>query len=257
MKSVSIIIPVHQVSDQIERCLLSVMKQTCTDIECIIVDDATKDDSIEKCKKIIGDYSGPIRFLILRHEYNKGLSAARNTGTQAANGEFLYYLDGDDEITPDCIEKMVEIVELFPKAEMVVGNHCDFHYDGRKNTFLRPDFPSRILYEEEISLYYQKRMLPRSAWNKLLRRSFVLQNHLFFKEGILFEDTLWTFYVLKVISKLYVLNQVTYHYHIRPNSIVTGTDDYTEGKNFCIIYDEIFRNLKTGKESVELNRYVE
>lgn len=93
---VSVIIPVYQVSNYVERCLKSVMSQTYTDIECIIVDDATKDDSIVKCERLIVEYGGPIKFRILHHEYNRGLSAARNTGTKVAEGEYLYYLDGDD-----------------------------------------------------------------------------------------------------------------------------------------------------------------
>ena len=78
---VSIIIPVFNVSEYIERCIKSVMNQTYSDIECLIVDDATLDDSIEKCERLIVEYKGPIKFSILHHQKNRGLSAARNTGT--------------------------------------------------------------------------------------------------------------------------------------------------------------------------------
>ena len=95
---VTIIIPVYQVSAYVERCILSVMDQDYDAIECIIVDDATQDDSIEQCERLIERYNGPILFKILHHQYNRGLSAARNTGTDAASGDYLYYLDSDDEI---------------------------------------------------------------------------------------------------------------------------------------------------------------
>lgn len=95
------------------------MNQTYTDIECIIVNDATNDDSIDKCEGLIKNYNGPICFRIISHDYNRGLSAARNTGTIAAIGDFIYYLDGDDEITADCIEKLIKAAWEHPNAEVV------------------------------------------------------------------------------------------------------------------------------------------
>ena len=84
--TVAIIIPVYNVSDYIENCMMSVMNQTYDDMECIIVDDATQDDSIDKCYRMIQVYQGPIKFSILHHGKNRGLSAARNTGAEAATG---------------------------------------------------------------------------------------------------------------------------------------------------------------------------
>ena len=78
---VSIIIPVYNVSAYIERCVKSVMSQTYSgDIECILVNDATPDDSIAIAEHLIADYNGPFQFLILSHDHNRGQSAARNTG---------------------------------------------------------------------------------------------------------------------------------------------------------------------------------
>lgn len=127
---VSVIIPVYQVSAYIERCLLSVMNQTFQNIECIIVDDCSPDDSIDKCERLISSYNGPISFKILHHERNRGLSAARNTGTDAASGEYIFYLDSDDEITSDCIEILVAIVKNHPVVDVVIGNYERIE-DGR------------------------------------------------------------------------------------------------------------------------------
>lgn len=121
--TVSIVIPVFAVSDYIERCITSVMSQTYDRIECIIVDDASPDDSITKCEHLISNYEGPIRFTILHHEHNCGLSASRNTSTNAASGEYVFYFDSDDELTPDCIEKMLKPIQNDPTIEMVLGNY--------------------------------------------------------------------------------------------------------------------------------------
>ena len=118
---VSIIIPVFRISGYIQRCIESVINQTYKDIECIIVDDGTQDDSIEKCEKLIKEYKGPIIFKIIHHEVNRGLSAARNTGTDAATGKYLYYLDSDDYISSNCIEKLVSYAIEDESIEMVQG----------------------------------------------------------------------------------------------------------------------------------------
>lgn len=120
---ISIIIPVYNVSSYIERCLQSVMRQSYIEIECLLVDDASPDDSIEKCERLIAAYTGPIRFSVLHHEHNRGLSAARNTGTESATGDYILYLDSDDALTDDCIETLVAPVRCDASIEMVVGNH--------------------------------------------------------------------------------------------------------------------------------------
>lgn len=123
MLAVSVIIPVYNVSLYVERCLQSVLAQTYPVRECIIVDDASPDDSIAKCERLIDSYEGDMRFLILHHSKNRGLSAARNTGLKAATGGYIFFLDSDDEITPDCIERLSTPIEKDPSIEMVQGNH--------------------------------------------------------------------------------------------------------------------------------------
>lgn len=87
---ISVIIPIYNVEPYIEDCLKSVATQTCltqgVQLECILVDDCGKDQSIPICERFIDDYSGPIAFQILHHDHNRGLSAARNTGMQVAQG---------------------------------------------------------------------------------------------------------------------------------------------------------------------------
>ena len=128
---VSIIIPIFRVSDYVERCIISVLRQTYTEIECIIVNDATDDDSMEKCDRVLKKYGGDKEFKILHHEVNRGLSSARNTGIKAAKGEYVYFLDSDDEITPRCIELLMAAAIKRPDAEMVVGNYYE-HREGKE-----------------------------------------------------------------------------------------------------------------------------
>lgn len=254
---VSVIIPVYQVSDYVERCLLSVMNQTYQNIECIIVDDCSTDDSIDKCERLISSYNGPIKFRILHHKVNRGLSAARNTGTVAAKGEYIFYIDSDDEITRDCIEKLTVVTREHPNAEMVIGNTRMFDIDGNESLFLREGMPSFISSNDKIVVFYHNQLIPIGAWNRLIKRSFLIENNLYFKEGVIFEDYLWMFYLVKYLSIVFFVNDVTYYYYRRPGSISTGSDTYTIGFNYSLVFDDILHHLTPGRECMEMSRYVD
>lgn len=214
---VSIIIPVYNVSDYVERCIISVINQTYTDLECIIVDDCTPDDSIEKCERIIAEYKGPIRFKILHHEHNRGLSAARNTGTFAATGNYIFYLDSDDWIGTDCLHKLTDVVKLDATIEMVMGGIIRVGDETQWNSFL-----SKGIYTSNIIEYACQYKIYTMAWNKLINREFIFHNNLFFKEGLLHEDILWNIQVACFLKKMASIEDKTYFYRIRNNSIQTN-----------------------------------
>ena len=90
--SVSIIVPIYNVEPYVEACVRSVMSQTYRgSIECIMVDDCGSDGSVQIVEKIIEGYDGSIQFMMLHHNHNRGLSAARNTGLNAASGDYLFF----------------------------------------------------------------------------------------------------------------------------------------------------------------------
>ena len=264
---VSVIIPVYQVSDYIERCVRSVMSQTYTHIECIIVDDATLDDSIEKCERLIESYNANlnanlnvngegIRFKILHHKVNRGLSAARNTGIEAASGEYIYFLDGDDEITPDCIEVLMKATRVDDHVEMVQGNSIMKDRGNDKEAYWDKR-PVQLKNNKEVrEWYYKRRTLKVSVWNKLLKREFVTGCNLFCKEGVLFEDLLWSFYLVKHLNHAVLCKEVTHYYYIRPQSISTGTGKKKAAENYRVVYDEILQNLTSGKEKGEIEGHL-
>lgn len=254
---VSIIIPVYQVSNYVERCLKSVIGQTFTDFECIIVNDATRDDSIEKCERLIDGYDGPIKFRIIHHEVTRGLSAARNTGTAAAKGDYVLYVDSDDVITNDCVEKLMAPVLRDQSIEIVSGVARRFSDSYQ----LPPSRPKKLDNEDNNSLeavrssFFDRRRITRSAWNKLIRKDFLDCYSLSFKEGIIWEDTLWSFYVMKHLSHAYLLKDVTYLYNKRPHSITTETDAMIKRHHWGIVFYEISKNLTPGDSNREASFY--
>lgn len=253
--TITVVIPVYNVEPYIERCIRSVLGQTLPADECIIVDDASPDDSIEICERLIGEYDGPTVFKIMHHQVNRGLSAARNTGTAAATGEYLYYLDSDDEITPDCLEKLVAVARANPDAEMISGNYIIIR-DGEQIVGYKDDLPAEVLSNATIINHYLQSKIYGYAWNKLMRLSFVRSNGLFFKEGIIYEDIHWQYRVTRRLRSYRFMKDVTYKYYKRPGSITTCRDD-TYGFSFGVFFDEILNNLYPGKEAAVLNRFVE
>jgi glycosyltransferase involved in cell wall biosynthesis len=230
------------------------MTQTYPVKECVIVDDASPDDSIAKCEKLIAGYNGLIRFIILHHERNRGLSAARNTGTDAAQGDYIFYLDSDDEITPDCIEKMARPIERDPSIEMVQGNRI-FYSDT--------PIIGGISQEEEFAssksvrdYFFNRNVLPVMAWNKLISKKFLTDHGLYFMEGILYEDNAWTFYMVKHLQHLHVIPDITCNHYKRPLSITTGTGKIEAAHHLSIIYEDIARHFTPGEEAREAKYYL-
>lgn len=252
---ISIIIPIYNVSAYIERCLHSVMRQTYGEIECLLVDDASSDDSIEKCERLITAYKGPIHFSILHHEHNRGLSAARNTGTEVATGDYILYLDSDDALTDDCIEPLMAPVLRDASIEMVVGNYerLSDGYPLPAMMMSRTDLPEAEFCGKEVvrSYFFEGKGFYVSAWNKLVKRSFLQKHQLQFMDGVLYEDNPWTHQVLKYLSHLYIVQAVTYLHYRRPSSIMTGTSHEESGYYHGIVYETIAKQFTAGEECRE------
>ena len=257
--TLSIIIPVYKVSPYVERCLKSVISQTYDRFECILVDDASPDDSMAKCEQMIADYRGNIRFRTLRHETNRGLSAARNTGTDAATGDYILYVDSDDMISDDCVERLVAPVLADRSVEMVYGGSMNFADNGKKYVpeifhRNRAEFTTR----QQVRDYYfdPRRPFIHAAWNKLTSRAFIRRHNLRFQEGQLWEDALWTFFEMKHLAHLVCIPDIIYFYFQRPDSISYGTDRDTIFFHKNVIADTISRNFTPGDEAREAAYYL-
>ena len=254
---VSIIVPIYNVAPYIADCLRSVMRQTYTgSIECLLVDDCGTDDSICIAEQMIVEYDGTIIFRILHHEVNRGLSVARNTGTLQATGDYLFFLDSDDVITDDCIELLMEKVAENTDIEMVQGNAI-WHRPGKESLVMIKQIilPLALTNEDVRICRYQYRQLCVNVWNKLLKRDFILRNNILCKEDILFEDNLWSFYLLKYLQKAAFVYDTTYIYNYRRQSITTSADKRTVGYYYGIIYRDILENLTPLYEQKECDYY--
>ena len=223
MVSISIIIPIYNVEVYIRRCLESVMTQEIVGatVECILIDDCTPDRSMEIAKEMVDDYDGPISFVLLRHEENRGLSAARNTGILHAKGDYVFFMDSDDYIMPNSLQYFLNNQAKFQDVDILIGNAIN----RKANNNLINDVQDTCLMTDRDLLF--QRMLQHKiylyAWNKLIKRDVLMHHHIFFEEGILYEDQCWSYLLFSKVSSILLLSQVTYVYEYNLNSIVHTT----------------------------------
>lgn len=218
---ITVIVPIYNVEQYIIDCLNSVASQTYEgDIECLLVDDCGKDNSMALVDSFVESYNGRVQFRILHHEHNRGLSAARNTGMDAATGDYLYFLDSDDEITPDCLSELTNAT-IEGAYDMVIGD-----MDIRGNDKLIAPLTLK-LENDEVLRQPAIRHTFRKKWNmmaqnKLYRTDFIKENRLQFKEGLIHEDELWSFETSCLLNSLKAVKHPTYIYKIRGGSITSA-----------------------------------
>ncbi len=226
-KKVSVIIPVYNVEQYLERCLDSVINQTYKNLEIICVNDCSPDDSI----KILKDYSKKDdRIIIINKEKNEGLSAARNSGLKIADGDYIYFLDSDDWIDSNYIEKMVEAIEE-TNCEVVLNTAINVF--GAKNNIAENFFRERALNEQGPKIIEAKLAIMTYVWNTwahLWKKSFLNRINAQFPNGYLYEDLYFQAITYIHLDKLCIIEKSRYNYLVREKSITNELCG--EKKNF-------------------------
>ncbi len=194
---------------------------TGSDVECILVDDCGTDRSMDIVHEVTDGYQGSVHFLLLSHEQNRGLSAARNTGLQYATNDFVLFLDSDDYLMPGALHYMLDHLSQHLDVDIIIGNALN-----RKNDqTLHPHLHTAELLDSPYEFF--QRMLRHKiylyAWNKLIRRTLLLDNNVLFISGILYEDQAWSYQLFSYANSVLLLPQVTYVYENNPQSIVNTT----------------------------------
>lgn len=214
---VSIIIPCYNVAPYIRRCLDSVVRQTHQNLDVILVDDCSTDETIANVNGFLSEYRGYMSIRVIQQEQNLGVSSARNRGIREAVGEYIFFLDSDDSISTECIELLIKPMMDNADIEMVVGN---YKIIGPLH-FTPFSMSEGLYYSQEIVNATFTNELYGMVWNKLYRKDFILRNELFFIDGLLHEDLLWVWTCAICLNKVYVIRTMTYNYYVHQNSITT------------------------------------
>src|SRR5690606_9660965 len=218
---VSINIPIYKCEKHILRCLESVKNQTYKNLEIILVNDQTPDNSLEIVDKFITE-NPDLDIKIIHHKTNQGLSVVRNTGIENSTGKYLYFLDSDDEITPDCIELLIKEIES-KNVEMVVAQNR--WIDTRNNSVKDFGFPTNAtqkIYRNNDSIFqaYSENKFPVVSWNKLISLEFIKKNKIYFVPGLFAQDELWFFHLMLKINSLSIIDKITYLYYLHDESVI-------------------------------------
>lgn len=223
MPKVSVIIPVYNVERYLEHCLNSVLSQTLTDIEIICVNDKSPDSS----QQILYTFAAADnRFVLKKHNRNRGLPAARNTGFDTAKGDFIFFLDSDDYLEcEDALETLYKTA-VTDNADEVIGGVLKWNeetgekYYGWHKTYLEKEVHQKTL--DELPQLYANVV----AWNKMLRRSFLLQHNIRFNEDITkHEDNPFSCQVHILAQNISILKKITYIYRQVANGSLMSTID--------------------------------
>ena len=143
-KSVSVIVPVYNVSEYLERCVLSISEQTYSKLQIILVNDGSTDDSLEKCLEL---QKQDFRIEVINKE-NGGVSSARNAGIEAARGKWICFVDGDDFLEKDAIQKMIN--EIGDVSVLLADYYVDAKKNNREECFLSGE--DRIITSQQDKL---------------------------------------------------------------------------------------------------------
>ena len=211
---VSIIVPVYKVEKYLEKCIASVVNQTYTNLEIILIDDGSPDN----CPAICDAWKECDPRIKVIHQPNGGLSVARNEGLKLATGEFIGFVDSDDWIEPNKYEVLLTAL-LETDADIAVCNY-QIETEASNSNIINTESPKRKQYTPEAALekiFKWQGFICNFVWNKLYRRAVI--SDIKFPEGKIHEDVPWTATVIGNSKTIVSIDCPLYHYLNRPDSL--------------------------------------
>lgn len=224
MELVSVIVPVYNVEKYLDRCIQSVCRQSYNELEIILVDDGSQDQSSAMCE----EYADQDERIKVIHKENGGLGDARNVGVEHATGKYLLFVDSDDRIHENLVKDTLETAEK-NQADMVIFDYIGEEEDGNLNDCFTFPFPvNQVIQASENKELIMKSC---SAVNKLIRRESWNKSELQFPKGRYYEDLATIPKLMAKIERVVYLQEVYYYYLMRDGSIM-------HSKNFAKNYED-------------------
>lgn len=237
---VSVIVPVYNVRNYLERNITSLLRQDYTNIEILIVDNGSTDGSQEIIKKLILKD----KRIVYISEEKQGVSFARNSGLKAATGDYIMFVDGDDWVEPDYVSYFVKLINKCD-AQIAIDTSL---YTERNLNFTYPE--SSIVSSDDVIKWIYASQINVAVWNKIYKRTLItdlkFNNEIWFGEGMLFNMQ-----CLQQVDKVAVGNKKVYHQVTNPNSAMRKFNLYS---NYCGIASVWLQRAILGKMSTETER---
>lgn len=234
LPKVSIIVPIYNGEDKLESCIQSVLKQTYQEWELILVNDGSKDHSLEICQ----NYANMYESIIVIDKENGGVSSARNYGLREAKGEYIQFIDCDDYVESDYLEVLVREIEQ-KNADLVISG-----YTRHKNGKISRNVPSSYVSDgvqqfSQIFFLLYNRWLINIPWNKLFRKNLIKSD--FPGELSLGEDLIFNLNYLQQCKRIAIVDCSGYHYCIENGNSLAFQFREDRFENSCYLHRQVFQ----------------
>lgn len=241
MIDISVIVPVYNVEEYVEKCIQSIINQTFKNIEIILINDASTDNSYEIIKKYIG-YDN---IIIINNERNIGLSETRNKGIRIARGKYVSFIDSDDFIEKDFLYFLYKSINE-TNSDICVSSIIHWYCEDGKSKYINKmlyDDLHTIDNETAIRDFLLRKNIYNYACNKLYKRDLFLNNNIYFPKDRCYEDAYTMYKLLYNSNKICFSKKVTYFYVQRPGSIMKQSFSQKD-MDYIWAVDELEKFLK-------------
>lgn len=248
---ISIIIPVYNSAATIEHCVASIFKQDFYDFEVLLIDDGSTDQSGMICEGIVQEYTKKKYSVRVIHQENKGLSGARNTGIQLAQGDYLCFIDSDDSVEPNYLSCLLDSADINTLSVCGMKFICN-------DKITISTFPQSVKYDDpynnEDFLKLFECGLINSACNKLYSTKKIRENHLLFKKIAIAEDIAFNIDYINRIKSVVVTTESPYRY-IKDNSTLTTRVSSEMFDNYINLHKKMYELVSKGHHSL-IDRFI-
>jgi len=249
---VSFILPIYNVEKYLPECVESILAQTYSDFEMLLVDDGSPDN----CPALCDEWARKDSRIKALHKPNGGLSDARNYGLDHAQGDYVVFVDSDDFwVEKDCLERLMNVVDAHPECDFI-GFNCSYYYSDTKT------YKKWVAYDESLSVPTDKNIVicslvasgtfPMSACLKIIKRKSLSDMELHFIKGTIAEDIPWFIDLLEGTKKCMFVNQYIYAYRQNVAGSITASGNTKSTSDlFAIVKNEVakMKNRSIAKDA--------
>jgi glycosyltransferase involved in cell wall biosynthesis len=237
----SVVIPIYNVERYLPRCIESVLNQKIVNLEVILINDGSLDKSGEICNKY-AELDSRVKVI---HKQNGGLSSARNTGIENSKGKYIAFVDSDDYLSKDSLHILINEAEKY-NLDIICGNYM--YTNEKKSTPTKERLIDKVSTGEDyICKNIVNKTMSMAAPFNIYKKDLIINNSIYFKEGILHEDELWTPQVFLKANKVKAIDTYFYMYYIREGSITQSsnkTKNAIDLVNSCFELDNIYEKVE-------------
>lgn len=252
MPLISIIVPIYNREKFLDRCISSIINQTYSNIEVILIDDGSTDNSLQICNSFAAKDS---RIKVFSQK-NGGVSKARNTGLQVAIGEYILFVDSDDFINLNCVMTYINKLKQNSKLDLIISgmNYYNEMLAYNKSTVLEKEYENLKSFQNDFYIFLKNGYF-RSPDNKLYKKSIIIQNKITFCENAKFgEDAIFNIEYLYHTSNILVIQDCLYNIIEHSGYRLSNTLNENDFTNLSLLYNHLINYLKSNNCHNENNK---